>query len=350
MNRFSTLAKPTLLLFFLIAFSVVMFYGASFLVPMAYGAIFAFLVSPVFKKLKQLKLNKYAAALLSISLIWVFIFILFSVFGWQIQELGEQSDDIKKELVAQQQQLQSYVKSQFGISFGEQEKQAEKVVENIGKKVSGFLGGIMGILGNIFLSFIYAIMFLTEAKRMKKFCFKLADERAGIEETIDKTGDVIQSYLTGKLIIISILATAYSIGFLIAGIKYAILIAVLTAFLSFIPYVGNIIGGFIAAMITLSTGGSSNEIFIVFGIMGFAQLIESYILEPWIVGGNVDLNPLFSIITVIALSTLWGAAGSIIALPLAGVLKIIFDQSDKLKPFGFLMGDADFELDGKKVA
>lgn len=163
-----------------------------------------------------------------------------------------------------------------------------------------------------------------------------------MQETLEKTSMVVQKYLIGKLTIISILTIVYSIGFMIAGIQYAILIALLAALLTFIPYVGNLIAAAIASILTLSTGGTMTDILIVIGVMSIAQFIESYILEPWIVGGNVSINPLFSIITVLFLSSVWGAGGAILALPVFGVIKIFFDHFEASKPLAFLMDDEEF--------
>jgi len=272
-------------------------------------------------------------------LIVIFVLVLLSVFGWQIQQLAEQKDQIKKELVEKHSKFQDFAKKQFGISTSKQENYAEKLMTSLEKKAKTFIGSFTSLITNFFLSLIYTILLLSERKRLKEFFHKTFKDSEKANETISETSEVIQKYLSGKLIIIGILATVYAIGFSIAGIKYGILIAVFAAFLSFIPYIGNLIGGSIAALITFATGGMMTDIYIIFGIMGVAQLVESYILEPWIVGGNVDLNPLFAIIGVIGLSLIWGAAGSIIALPLVGILKVIFDKLEQYKPLGFLMGN-----------
>ncbi|MFK8101372.1 MAG: AI-2E family transporter, partial [Saprospiraceae bacterium] len=294
MTKHNAILRPLLVLLLITAMTIVLFYGRSFLVPLAYGAMFAFLLNPIDQKLRSFNLNKYATGILSVSVLVLVIFILLSVFGWQVQQLSEQSDKIEQQLVEKQGQLQGFIKSQFGISWSKQEDYAEKFVESMRSNVGSFLGGGMSILSSFFLSLIYAILLLTEKKRIRKFFLNHWESNDQTEKTIEDTSDVIQSYLIGKLMIIAALAVIYAIGFSIVGIQYAILIAVLAAFLTFIPYVGNIIGCLLAALITLATGGSTTDIFILLGIMAVAQVIESYVLAPWIVGGKIDLNPLFS--------------------------------------------------------
>jgi len=294
--------NPLIKLSLIIATCIILVYGSVLLIPLAYGMMFAFLVNPIYSKLRSWKWNRYLSAILSTSLIVIFVLVLLSVFGWQIQQLAEQKDQIKKELVEKHSKIQHFAKKQFGISMSKQENYAEKLMTNLEKKAKTFIGSFTSLITNFFLSLIYTILLLSERKRLKEFFHKTFKDSDKADETISETSEVIQKYLSGKLIIIGILATVYAIGFSIAGIKYGILIAVFAAFLSFIPYIGNLIGGSIAALITFATGGMMTDIYIIFGIMGVAQLVESYILEPWIVGGNVDLNPLFAIIGVIGLS------------------------------------------------
>ncbi len=328
---------PLRILLLIIVICMVLYYGRSFLIPLTYGAMFASLVRPLYVSLTAWGANRYLAAISSVSVIIFIFMLLLSVFGWQIQQLYQESDQIKKELVQRQKDVQKGIKSWFGISMNDQDEFIEQGISDIGETIAASIGSLFNILANFFLSLVYAILLLSERKRIKIFFLKLFDSHIKAKDTISQTGDVVQSYLVGKLTIVSMLAIVYAIGFSMVGIQFGVLIGVLSAFLTFIPYVGNIIAAVIVALLTISTGGNYTDILIVFAIMGVAQLLESYVFEPWIVGSNVALNPLFSIIGVIGMTLLWGAAGSIIALPLCGILKVIFDRVQPYKDLGFLM-------------
>ena len=172
MNEKLTILRPLAICLFVIAICVILYCGQAFLLPVTYGVMFAFLVNPVYRKLRKLKANRYFSAILSVCIIVLFVFILFSAFGWQIQQLIEQSDQIKQELVEQQKLVQSYVKKQFGISISEQKDYAQNFVDNLESRASSLVGSTTSILGNAFVSLILAILFLTEQKRFKIFFFK----------------------------------------------------------------------------------------------------------------------------------------------------------------------------------
>ena len=71
--------------------------------------------------------------------------------------------------------------------------------------------------------------------------------------------------------------------------------------------------------------------------MAIAQVFESYVLTPWIIGDEIELNPFMTIFSVVVFSALWGIVGAIIALPVAGVLRVIFSHTNGLEPYGYLM-------------
>lgn len=69
------------------------------------------------------------------------------------------------------------------------------------------------------------------------------------------------------------------------------------------------------------------------------QFVQTYILEPLIVGARVNINPLFTILALVIMEMIWGIAGMILAIPLFGIIKIICDHVEPLKPYGFLIGE-----------
>ena len=143
----------------------------------------------------------------------------------------------------------------------------------------------------------------------------------------------------GKLILIVLLAVLYAIGLSIAGVKHAILISILAAVLSLIPYLGNIIGFFLAMAMALFAGGDTTGLIGVVITFSVAQFVESYILEPYVVGEQVDIHPIFTIIAVVLGGAVFGVVGMIIAIPVFGIIKVVCDHVKVLHPIGYLLGD-----------
>lgn len=95
------------------------------------------------------------------------------------------------------------------------------------------------------------------------------------------------------------------------------------------------------ALIALATKDSYWYAVGVIAVFGFIQFIEGNFITPKITGSKVSLNPLVSILVIVLFSMLWGIPGMILALPITASLKVVFDNSEKFKSIGFVLGKVD---------
>ena len=131
----------------------------------------------------------------------------------------------------------------------------------------------------------------------------------------------------------------YSIGFSIVGVKNAVLFAALCSLLEIVPFVGNLTGNVITVLAVVMQGGNSGMIFGVLITYGIVQFIQTYLLEPLVVGRGVSINPVFTIAGLVAGEAVWGIPGMVLAIPFMGISKIVFEHITGLKPYGFLIGE-----------
>jgi predicted PurR-regulated permease PerM len=108
--------------------------------------------------------------------------------------------------------------------------------------------------------------------------------------------------------------------------------------LEIVPFVGNLTGTALTVVMALIQGGDLNMVIGILVVYGLVQFIQTYLLEPIIVGAEVSINPMFTIIGLVAGEMIWGIGGMILAIPLLGITKIVFDHIESLKPFGYLIG------------
>src|SRR5690606_10976306 len=107
------------------------------------------------------------------------------------------------------------------------------------------------------------------------------------------------------------------------GLKHALFISLIAALFSLIPYVGNIIGLVLAIAMSFLSQGDTGQIIGILIVFSIAQFVESYFLEPFIVGAEVDLNPVIVIVGVVLGGIVWGVMGMILAIPLLGICKVV---------------------------
>lgn len=156
---------------------------------------------------------------------------------------------------------------------------------------------------------------------------------------------LVWNYLKQHIVISAGLFVAVLIGFLCFGLEYALLLALITFFLDFIPYIGSIIAGLVAVASAFITGGISLAFWVLVFVIAVQQ-VEGNIIMPKFQAKCVDVHPLAIIFSLLACNQLWGIFGMFVSVPVAGLVKVLFIELRDLyrsidRPGGF--GSADEE-------
>ena len=101
------------------------------------------------------------------------------------------------------------------------------------------------------------------------------------------------------------------------------------------------IGELLALAVAFITTGSTNALLIVLATLVVGQFIESYIIEPFLNGKRVEINPLFTILSIVIGGAVWGVIGMIVFLPLFSFIKAVADHVPLLHPLGYFIGKED---------
>ena len=154
---------------------------------------------------------------------------------------------------------------------------------------------------------------------------------------LEQISSITQKYVGGVVTVVLILCVLNSIGLLIIGVKYALMFGILSALMNLIPYFGTLVGGAIPLIYTLlsDTPEKAIGVAILFFII---QFTENNILTPNITGGAVQINPFFTILGLVVGAMVWGIPGMLMAVPIMGTLKIVFENIDEMHPYAYLMG------------
>ena len=342
MHHFSLSKSIQVLLFFFLLIAGLV-YAKPFLVPLTIAALFSMLLLPFSAWLQQKGSAKWLATLASILLFVIVVGGIIWLIAWQVSDLRKDASGIEQNLNKKIEEFRQYIKSTFGISV---QKQNELVKEQSnsssggGGFVSKILAGLGGFLTNTILVLVYMFLFLYFRTHIKKFILLITpkENASKTQKIIENCRKVSQKYLTGLAIMIACLWVMYGIGFSIVGVKGALFFAILCGLLEIVPFVGNLTGNAITVIMVIAQGGSMNMVFGVIITYAIVQFIQTYLLEPLVVGSEVNINPLFTIIGLVIGELVWGIPGMILAIPLLGITKIICDNVDDLKPYGFLLG------------
>ena len=343
-------------------------------------------ILPVANWFEHKGMKRVWAALCADLLILFFFAVLTGILAFQIKRFSEEWPSMQRKLEPKINQLQQYISEKTGLTIQEQKQKIQESIKGApssggseqtaaaGKsdqqarqdqpqqqdsgqtqgqqtstggglmaKAGSFIMKFIGFVGTSLLVLVYIFFFLLYRKKFKDSLIRIAPD-----DTSKKTGAIIanaaevsQNYLFGRLIEIVFVAIVYSIGLLISGVQNAILISILGAVLILIPYLGNVIAYVLALGFALFSGGGMGQVIGVTVTFGLTQFIETYTLEPYLVGGKVNLNPVATILVVVLGNALWGVVGMLVAIPALGIVKVIFDNVPVLNPLGYLLGEED---------
>ncbi len=133
---------------------------------------------------------------------------------------------------------------------------------------------------------------------------------------------VLSEFLHGQMLVMISLAAYYGIALWIAGLQFAVPIGIVTGLLVFIPYVGFGIGFILGMLAALLQWSGVPAFLAIVAVYGVGQLLENYVLIPYLVGKRIGLHPLAVIFALMAFAQLFGFAGVLMALPVSAVLLV----------------------------
>jgi predicted PurR-regulated permease PerM len=191
-----------------------------------------------------------------------------------------------------------------------------------GMKTGGLI--VVSVLVNVALVPVVMFYLLRDWTMFAERLFALVPrDWLGITRSI--VGDidsVLAEFLRGQLMVMIVLATYYAIALSLAGLDRALAIGVLTGLLVFIPYVGFGLGATLGVLAALLQWSGWPGFVAVLAVYGVGQLLESYVLVPYLVGDRIGLHPLAVIFALLAFGQLFGFAGVLLALPASAALLV----------------------------
>ena len=334
--------------FFLVGASLLVFVLHkldSILLPLFFAVLLSVLLLPMVRRMEKWGWPSVLAIIVALLVMILGIVGLFAVFGSQLAELRTELPLLQKKLLVMFDESQQWAHRRFGMAVMSKDELIDKSMDSVKKSAGGYLGTTLsttaGVLSVLTLVPIYIFCFLYYRDHMRQFMFRFVspDKRTSVLQTLDNIQNVVQAYISGLLTVIIIVAILNAIGLLVLDVKFAFFFAAFASVLAVIPFIGILVGATIPALVTLVETGSPAKAAAVVGVFVFVQFLEGNFITPMVTGSKVSINPMAAIVALILGGELWGTAGMILSIPLVAVLKVVFDASKPLEPWGFLLGD-----------
>jgi len=322
--------------------------GKRILSPLIFACLFSILLLPLAKFLEnKCRFRRNMAAMTPVLIMIVLIAGIFYFMGAQISRLAGDWPTFKEQLSNASGELQGWVSQKFHVDVDKQANYVQKATSKIldsGTVVAGAtLYSVSSVMLFLGFTLIYTFFFLLYRGLILKFLVRVFREENGqlVYDIVEKVQFIIRKYITGILIEMTVVASFISIVFSFLGIKYAVLLGLITGLFNIIPYIGIFTAAIISSLITFATAASTAKLIWIIAVLFGTHVIDVNILLPLIVGSKVKINAMVTLLGIITGEMMWGIAGMFLSIPVIAVLKIIFDRVESLQPWGLLLGDED---------
>lgn len=327
------------------------------LTPVFWGFMLAYLLKPAVDKIEAklsslpfFQKEKKSPRSLAVSITFLIIVILL-VIGLSLlvssltKEIKVADADSLIQLVNYvSQSLQSFYKALLNSldSLNIDSQALQEYINKIGNILANSIAGvgnnlvvsaqnISSFVTNLLFTIIFSIYFLNDGKRIHSYWDKFANVvfskkvRSVWAFIVNEADRVFSGYIRGQMIDAFVMFIVISVTLSIVGVKYAFIIGALAGFGNLIPYVGPFIAYGSTIVVTLVSGDFKTMV-IAYIALFVVQTIDGNIINPKLLGNNVDVHPMLVVISLIIGQAAFGLLGMLFAVPVAALCKVLFEK------------------------
>jgi predicted PurR-regulated permease PerM len=326
---------------------VIMFayYGESVLAVLFFAILLSFMLSPVVQALEYLHIPRATAALISvIVLLGVLYGVTVASYNQAIifaDDVPKYSQKIRSILQPFQQDAERLEKT--GEAVGEPEDKnvvPVRQVQSWSEVLTHGAGTLTDILlASSFVPFLayFLLTWHSHARSATVMLFPLHHRHTAFV-TLGLIGKMLQSFIVGNLLI-GLLISTVSVGiFGLLHVPFFYFVGFLSGFLSLVPYLGVVLAMVPPILVGLGQLEPGGLVVIAICVVGM-HLLALNVLYPKLLGSRLKINPLAVTIALLFWGAVWGAVGLVLAIPITGAIKIIFDHVDSMKPYADWLGE-----------
>ena len=305
--------------------------------PFVTAVILAFLLNPLSKLLtNKTNLPKLIAVLVTVFIIFGLIITVLSLVAnyavkqvsGLVSEFGSYASDYDRLVSVIKGFLQNMHLPENVISY------LENILKDSNSYVATFVqslvGGIITFSSGIFdivITVILTIYFMLDGNKIVDYLASLFSEKLGntFKRSLSEITNLTWKYFRSRVILSFGMAVVTYLGLLIMGIRYALLFALISFVLDFIPYFGSIIAAVIEVFYALLSKNIGIAIAVAIFVI-LVQQIEGNVVAPKMQGDATGLHPIVIMFALLACNQIWGPMGMIISTPIAIVFKVILRE------------------------
>ena len=325
---------------------IVMFayYGESVLAVLFFAILLTFMLSPVVQALEYLHIPRAMAALISVVVLLAVLYgITVASYNQALtfaDNLPKYSQKIRSMLQPYQQQAERLEKT--GEVVGPEDTNVVPVrqVQTWSEVLTHGAGTVTDIvLAASFVPFLayFLLTWHNHARSATVMLFPLHHRNTAFV-TLGLIGKMLQSFIVGNLLI-GLLISAVSVGiFGLLHVPFFYFVGFLSGFLSLVPYLGIVLAMVPPILVGLGQPEPGDLVLVAVCVVGM-HLLALNVLYPKLLGSRLKINPLAVTLALLFWGAVWGAVGLVLAIPITGAIKIVFDHVESMKPYADWLGE-----------
>lgn len=325
--------EALLLLVLIIASLLIIITMGTVLAPVITSMIFAFMMQGMIVKLRQKNMPQWLALLIAfVVFIGSFFILLFVVVPMAWQQMSNLFNELPG-MIAQWQQLLMLLPEQYPTLISEAQIQewvglAKAELGKIGQWVVSFslstIPNLLAVLIYLILVPILVFFFLKDREFILNWMAGfLPHERPLLRQVWAEMNQQVANYVRGKALEILIVGVVSYVSFVILGLNYAALLALLVGLSVLIPYIGATVVTLPVLLIGYFQWGWGSEFITLMIVYGVIQMLDGNVLVPLLFSEAVNLHPIAIILAVLVFGGIWGFWGVFFAIPLATLIKAV---------------------------
>ena len=322
----------------LAAFALFLWVFSPIMLPFIAGFVLAYFLDPVADALERIGLSRVLATalilLLALAFIIAVVVLVVPVLADQMGKLAAEMPTLAKALTARfNEWAPQWLKDMLAQPNGDTSGTVTNVASSAASWVASLLKSLwtgsmalFNVVSLIIITPIVAFYLLADWDHMvARVDSWLPRDHAGEVRAIARDIDAAMAgFIRGQGTVCLLLGTFYAVGLWAAGLKFGLAIGLGAGLLSFIPYVGVLIGGITAIGVALvQFWPDYAAILLVVGIFAVGQFVEGNFLSPKLVGSSIGLHPVWLMFALLAFGYVFGFAGLLLAVPMAAALGVM---------------------------
>lgn len=348
----ASLSKPPYLTWLqvIVYGSVILYFGRDVFIPVSFALLISFVLYPVCAWLERKGLGRLTAIIIAIGILVILGLLLITLLISQFVSFVDEWPSLQVKLTQSVKDLSQMLIDVFGISKDQQKELISKMSDQSG-------GNLLTVIRNtisasafsavlFLLTPVYAVLILYYRSYWMKILYRLfpSERNESILGLISLTIQAYYNFIKGMAIVYLVVGTLNSVGLLLLGVPHAILFGFIASILTFIPYVGIIVGSLLPIAMAWITYDSIWYPVGVVAIFTFVQYLEANVIFPLAVSNRLHVNTLVMLLVIFIGGVLWGVAGMILFVPFVGILKLIADHNPKWKTLSMILGTDNGKL------